>query len=83
MTELAELTDRPDLVTLGDAEGANIGRVSEYNTIQLFFDSYIPMYNESFSVYSPHTIVYNDVTFLDKPDRPCTDDPGDFAGECN
>ena len=42
MTELAELADRPDLVTLGDAEGANIGRVSEYNTIQLFFDSYIP-----------------------------------------
>ena len=41
-----------------------------------FFDSHIPMYNETFSIFSPYTILYNDVTHLSKEDRPCTDDPG-------
>ena len=41
-----------------------------------FLDSYIPMYKDNFSMFSPHTLVYNDVTLLDKPDRPCTHDPG-------
>ena len=48
MTILGQLTDRPDMFTLGDAEGRNIGRVSEYNTIQLFFDSYIPFEQNCF-----------------------------------
>ena len=42
MTELGQLTDAPDIITLGDAEGKNVGRIQEYNSIQLFFDSYIP-----------------------------------------
>ena len=41
-----------------------------------FFDSYIPIYNESFSVFTGHAMVYNDVKLLNKPDRPCTDNPG-------
>ena len=44
-----------------------------------FFDSHIPMYNSSFSVFTPYTIVYNDVTLLSKADRPCTDDTGYFG----
>ena len=41
-----------------------------------FYDGYIPIYNESYSVFTPHTMVYTDVTLLNKLDRPCTDDPG-------
>ena len=48
-----------------------------------FFDSHIPMYNETFSIFSPYTILYNDVTHLSKEDRPCTDDPGYFDRECS
>ena len=48
-----------------------------------FLDSHIPMYNESFSIFTLYTILYNDVTLLNKEDRPCTDEPGYFAIGCN
>ena len=42
MTEAGQLVDAPDIITLGDVNGRNVGRISEYNSIQIFFDSYIP-----------------------------------------
>ena len=47
-----------------------------------FIDSHIPMYNKSHSLWAPYTIIYDDVTMLNKADKPCSDDPGFFQRKC-